>query len=101
MNRTYRELFLDQDFSHLAKTVDCYLSTQTPVWWVEVIGTPGTPTSPVGCPWLGNAIDRVEGARVTHIFLLYVSVLLNLPKLTHTGIVRSSGSSVPASRIYH
>ncbi len=31
MNRTYRELFPDQDFSHLAKTVDRYLSTQTPV----------------------------------------------------------------------
>ncbi|NEP82785.1 MAG: GNAT family N-acetyltransferase, partial [Okeania sp. SIO3B3] len=52
-------------------TVDRYLSTQTPIWWVEVIDKPVT--SPIGCLWLGNAIDQVEGDQVTHIFLLYVS----------------------------
>ncbi|MGB3508833.1 MAG: GNAT family N-acetyltransferase [Microcoleaceae cyanobacterium] len=71
MNRTYRELFPEQDFNHLAQTVDRYLSTQTPVWWVDVMGK--SLTSPVGCLWVGNAIDQVEGDRVTHIFLLYVS----------------------------
>ncbi len=71
MNRTYGELFPEQDFSHLAKTVDRYFSTQTPVWWVEVMDK--SATSPVGCLWVGNAIDQVEGTRVTHIFLLYVS----------------------------
>nr|WP_287273710.1 MULTISPECIES: GNAT family N-acetyltransferase [unclassified Okeania] len=71
MHWTYQELFPEQNFSHLAKTVDRYLSTQTPIWWVEVIDKPAT--SPIGCLWLGNAIDQVEGDRVTHIFLLYVS----------------------------
>lgn len=71
MNLTYRELFPEQNFSHLAQTVDRYLSTQTPIWWVEVMDRPAA--SAVACLWVGNAIDQVEGDRVTHIFLLYVS----------------------------
>ncbi len=71
INLTYGELFPEQDFGHLARTVDRYLSTQTPIWWVEVMGK--SATSPVGCLWVGNAINQVEGDRVTHIFLLYVS----------------------------
>ncbi|MGK7922015.1 MAG: GNAT family N-acetyltransferase [Trichodesmium sp.] len=71
MSRTYRELFPEQDFSHLAQTVDRYLSSQTPLWWVETMAKPTT--SPVACLWVGSAIDQVEGDRVTHIFLLYVS----------------------------
>jgi len=71
MSRTYRELFPEQDFSHLARTVDRYLSSQTPIWWVEIMDK--TAISPVGCLWVGSAIDQVEGDRVTHIFLLYVS----------------------------
>ncbi|MDJ0556809.1 MAG: GNAT family N-acetyltransferase [Microcoleaceae cyanobacterium MO_207.B10] len=75
MNYTYQELFPEQNFSHLAQTVNRYLSTQTPIWWVDFIGKSLTSpvTSPVGCLWLGSAIDQVEGDRVTHIFLLYVS----------------------------
>jgi ribosomal protein S18 acetylase RimI-like enzyme len=71
MSRTYRELFPEQDFSHLAQTVDRYLCSQTPIWWVKIMDKPAT--SPVGCLWVGSAIDQVEGDRVTHIFLLYDS----------------------------
>ncbi|WP_293062774.1 N-acetyltransferase [Okeania sp. SIO2B3] len=71
MHWTYQELFPEQNFSHLAKTVDRYLSIQTPIWWVEKMEKPVT--SPIGCLWVGNAIDQVEGDRVTHVFLLYVS----------------------------
>ncbi len=40
IQRTYQELFSNQDFSHLARTVEQYFSTDTPLWWVyETQGT--------------------------------------------------------------
>jgi ribosomal protein S18 acetylase RimI-like enzyme len=95
IQRTYQELFPDQDFSHLARTVEQYFSTDTPLWWVyeeageqgagsrgEITQSPVTnpqspipsPQSPVpiACLWAGNAIDQVTGSRHAHIFLLYV-----------------------------
>ncbi|MBD2774662.1 GNAT family N-acetyltransferase [Iningainema sp. BLCCT55] len=70
MQQTYQEIFPHQDFSHLTKTVEQYLSNESPLWWVyeEV---PHSPT-PVACLWAGNAIDQVHGDRYTHVFLLYV-----------------------------
>ncbi|NJO43204.1 MAG: GNAT family N-acetyltransferase [Cyanobacteria bacterium CRU_2_1] len=78
MQITYQELYPDRCFSHLAQTVDQYLSTETPLWWVE----PDTETQrrkdaettlePIACLWMGNAIDQIQGDRHTHIFLLYV-----------------------------
>ena len=35
MQRTYQELVPEQDFSHLAQTVEQYFSRETPLWWVE------------------------------------------------------------------
>jgi ribosomal protein S18 acetylase RimI-like enzyme len=85
IQRTYQELFPTQDFSHLARTVEQYFSTDTPLWWVyETQGTgnreQGTENSeeitqspiPTACLWAGNAIDQVTGDRHAHIFLLYV-----------------------------
>ena len=81
MHRTYRELYPDQDFSHLSRTVQQYFSSQTPLWWVEIVqeNQPNLPLSlpqgtktPIACLWVGTAIDQVEGDRMTHIFLLYV-----------------------------
>jgi ribosomal protein S18 acetylase RimI-like enzyme len=74
---TYQELFpTQQDFSHLATTVENYFSRDTPLWWVMVKedtqGNP-IPSKPVGVCWLGNAIDQVSGDRYAYIFLLYVS----------------------------
>lgn len=70
MQQTYQEIFPHQDFSHLTKTVEQYLSNESPLWWVyeEV---PHSQT-PVACLWAGNAIDQVHGDRYTHVFLLYV-----------------------------
>lgn len=100
LQRTYRELYPKQDFSHLADTVEQYYSKETPLWWVEVAESEGDgqgsqgdrPTakfspgvrvgkSPVGCLWMGNAIDQVRGDRHAHIFLLYVA-----PKHRRRGI---------------
>ena len=93
MQLTYQELFPDQDFSHLAATVDSYLSVQTPLWWVEFspkeVGEdfPGENLKSkiqnriVACLWLGNAIDQVWGDRHAHVFLLYVQ-----PKHRRQGI---------------
>ncbi|TAF05714.1 MAG: GNAT family N-acetyltransferase [Nostocales cyanobacterium] len=94
IQRTYQELFPDQDFSHLARTVEQYFSTDTPLWWVyeeareQETGSKGaeeqrsrgeftrspvkSPQSPIACVWVGNAIDQVTGNRHAHIFLLYV-----------------------------
>ena len=68
MQKTYQELAPKQDFSHLALTVEQYLSRETPLWWVNLDSN-----SPVACVWAGNAIDQITGDRIAHIFLLYVA----------------------------
>ncbi len=89
MQRTYQGMFPQQDFSHLAHTVEQYFSSETPLWWVDFVGVedaqtgqqveeisaPSSPPSslPVACLWLGNAIDQQRGDRHAHIFLLYVA----------------------------
>ncbi|MGB3495094.1 MAG: GNAT family N-acetyltransferase [Elainellaceae cyanobacterium] len=86
MQRTYGELYPGQDFSHLAQTVEQYLSGQTQLWWVELESSSNScqPTHvpffqqnsqvncPIACLWLGNAMDQVQGDRHSYIFLLYV-----------------------------
>ncbi|MEH2273272.1 MAG: GNAT family N-acetyltransferase [Nostoc sp.] len=95
MQRTYQDLFPNEDFSHLEQTVKQYFSSDTPLWWVEkesggIRGSrgreellnndssppaspaPPTSTSPIACLWVGNAIDQVQGNRHAHIFILYV-----------------------------
>src|SRR6478672_297247 len=72
MDLTYQELFpQQQDFSHLAATVEGYFSQQTPLWWVQS-SCEQLATVKVGCLWLGNAVDQVRGDRHAHIFLLYI-----------------------------
>lgn len=78
MQKSYQELFPEQDFSHLAQTVEQYFSKETPLWWVSPSDESIHPSSfiihpsKVACLWVGNAIDQVKGIRHTHIFLLYV-----------------------------
>lgn len=75
MQRTYRELLPDENFGHLAQTVEQYFSGQTPLWWVEPEDSSQSnchPVRRVACLWLGNAVDQIRGDRHTHIFLLYV-----------------------------
>ncbi|MBE9052452.1 GNAT family N-acetyltransferase [Nostocales cyanobacterium LEGE 11386] len=73
MQRTYQDLFPEQDFAHLAKTVEQYFSKDTPLWWVDSGGESNNiPHPPIACLWIGNAIDQVQGDRHAHIFLLYV-----------------------------
>ncbi len=72
MQQTYQELFPQQDFTHLVATVEQYLSPHTPLWWVDYLGAGASPQLPIGCVWVGNAIDQVQGDRHAHIFLLYV-----------------------------
>ncbi|WP_414548425.1 GNAT family N-acetyltransferase [Anabaena sp. CCY 0017] len=72
MQQTYQELFPQQDFAHLARTVEQYFSQDTPLWWVDFLGEENFPQSPIAGLWVGNAIDQVQGDRHAHIFLLYV-----------------------------
>lgn len=71
LSKTYEEIAGTQRFDHLAQTVDRHLSEQTPVWWVYP-ESPATP-SPVGCLWLGNAIDQQIGDRHSYVLVLYVT----------------------------
>jgi ribosomal protein S18 acetylase RimI-like enzyme len=77
LQSTYLETNPGGNFTHLTETVEQYFSSDTPVWWVDWQQTP-TPstkhriTIPVGCLWLGIAIDQITGDRHTNIFLLYV-----------------------------
>lgn len=75
MQQTYQELQPEEDFSHLAHTVEQYLSRQTPLWFVEPTSTSPREehNSAVACLWLGNAVDQVHGDRHMHIFLVYVA----------------------------
>ncbi|MEY2914162.1 MAG: hypothetical protein RLZZ184_3471 [Cyanobacteriota bacterium] len=82
MERTYQEQFPNQNFSHLTRTVEQYFSRDTPLWWVyDEQETKNQHQSPIGCLWVGNAIDQVRGDRHPHIFLLYV-----MPEYRHRGI---------------
>jgi len=90
MQRTYQDIFPNEDFSHLEQTVKQYFSSDTPLWWIEEesggsggreelppLTSPAPPASPasptpVACLWVGNAIDQVHGNRHAHIFILYV-----------------------------
>ena len=82
MDRTYQEQFPNQNFSHLTRTVEQYFSRDTPLWWVyDEQETKNHHQSPIGCLWVGNAIDQVSGDRHPHIFLLYV-----MPEYRHRGI---------------
>ena len=72
MQQTYEDLFPQQDFAHLAQTVEQYFSPDTPLWWVDFGGEGDSSPSPIAGLWAGNAIDQVKGDRHAHIFLLYV-----------------------------
>lgn len=83
MQRTYQELHPGQSIEHLVHTIDQYLSSDTPLWWVYGQSSQSAPSLPfasrshvhnaVGCLWLGDAIDQIEGDRHAYIFLLYVN----------------------------
>lgn len=83
MRRTYREIYPQQEFSHLAETVNAYLSRETPIWWVDELQGDGPEAvlpdaiaplvqQPIGCLWVGNGTDQIRGTRYSHILLIYV-----------------------------
>lgn len=70
MQCTYRELFLDREFSQLESTIDRFFSPETPLIWVQKSDESGW--NPIAGLWLGSAIDQGTGDRQAHILLLYV-----------------------------
>lgn len=73
MERTYREFDPNQPTGHIAATVDRYLGRDTPLWWVDVESTAGSPASPVGAIWLGQATDQRSGVLHPYVLMLYVA----------------------------
>jgi ribosomal protein S18 acetylase RimI-like enzyme len=53
----------------LTQTVQTHYVADAPLWWVV---PEATPTTPIACLWLGNAIDPHQGDRYGCILLLYV-----------------------------
>lgn len=102
MQRTYQDIFPNEDFSHLEQTVKQYFSSDTPLWWIDFLGEgdqesrgareqgsnkeflSSVPHRPIACLWVGNAIDQVQGNRHAHIFILYV-----VPEHRRRGIGRA------------
>ena len=69
-------------FDHLAEAINQHLSDTTQLWWVEPETSPSIPRvgfintpqpTPVGCLWLGTAIDQMTGQRQVYVFLIYVA----------------------------
>jgi ribosomal protein S18 acetylase RimI-like enzyme len=76
---TYQELYpQQQQYRHLESTVDRYLSSDTPLWFVmaDFNDAPAEMLHPrdpnIACLWLGMAIDQITGIRHPNIFLIYV-----------------------------
>ncbi|MBU6230090.1 MAG: GNAT family N-acetyltransferase [Cyanobacteria bacterium REEB459] len=86
MERHQQELTPHSSQPSMEATVDRYLSSQTPLWWVwPHSGVPPEAQDPgfqagltppweaVACLWLGQAIDQSNGCPHPYILLLYVS----------------------------
>ncbi|MBD2112143.1 MULTISPECIES: GNAT family N-acetyltransferase [Cyanophyceae] len=73
MKRTYSEFDPHQPTGHIAATVDRYLGRDTPLWWVDVESTAGSPAAPVGAIWLGQATDQRSGVLHPYVLMLYVA----------------------------
>ncbi|MGL5033358.1 MAG: GNAT family N-acetyltransferase, partial [Microcystaceae cyanobacterium] len=73
LHHTYQELFPEQqDFGHLAKTIEQYFSVSSPLWWIEFKSQDSERAKAIAGLWLGNGIDQITGERYAHIFMLYV-----------------------------
>jgi ribosomal protein S18 acetylase RimI-like enzyme len=72
LHQAYQELCPRAELGHLNQTVQQLWSDPVGLWFIEstLLELSG---QPLGCLWLGNAIDQVSGDRYTHIFLLYVN----------------------------
>lgn len=69
MECNWRELAPDHPRQHLASTVDRYLATDTPLWWVQ----PQASSAAIACLWLGWATDQDNGQLHPYLLLLYVN----------------------------
>ncbi|MFM7470130.1 MAG: GNAT family N-acetyltransferase [Nodosilinea sp.] len=77
MECNHQELTANGSSLSMAATVDRYLSSQTPLWWIWPAASqeqPGVESSEVvACLWLGQAIDQYNGLPHPYVLLLYVS----------------------------
>ncbi len=68
---TYQELYpQQQDYRHLESTIDRYLTSDTPLWFVTI--SQSDRSIKIACLWVGIAIDQITGIRHPNIFLIYV-----------------------------
>jgi ribosomal protein S18 acetylase RimI-like enzyme len=72
LHQAYQEQWPTAELSHLNQTVQQLWAEPVGLWFIEST-RPELCGQALGCLWLGNAIDQVNGDRYTHIFLVYVS----------------------------
>ena len=81
MRRAYRDLGATETGTHLADTVGRHFSKQSTLWWL--IGPqlasaskalPGLQQrhDPMGCLWMGEAVDQRNGQKQAYVYLLYI-----------------------------
>jgi len=79
MKRAYRDLGATEPGDHLAATVSRHFNSQSKLWWL--IGPQSAPASglpglqrhePMGCLWMGEAVNQRDGTKQAYVFLLYV-----------------------------
>jgi ribosomal protein S18 acetylase RimI-like enzyme len=64
MQRTYEDLFPNEDFSHLEQTVKQYFSSDTPLWWVDFLGEGDQGSRGAGSREQGAGEQGAEGKEV-------------------------------------
>jgi ribosomal protein S18 acetylase RimI-like enzyme len=72
LHQAYQELCPTAPLDHLTQTVQQLWSDPISLWFIGST-LPEHSSQPLGCLWLGNAIDQVSGDRYTHVFLIYVN----------------------------
>lgn len=79
MQRAYRDLGATETGKHLAETVGRHFNRDSQLWWL--IGPQSTPAGglpglqrhePMGCLWMGEAVDQRDGTKQAYVFLLYI-----------------------------
>lgn len=77
MGSAYAELGATQ-LGHLTRTVELYLEGSSILWWLKKSGTTqigftaASQGAPIGCLWLGQAINQLTGQVQAYVYLVYV-----------------------------
>jgi len=67
LQAAYGELTPQTELGHLGRMVEHFYQPETTPLWILSDGS-----APLGCLWLGSALDQTTGGGVAYIFLVYI-----------------------------